>query len=361
MPILEETRGTLNNVNQITAAIAQGKGLAGAIVNDPQLTADTRAIMANLNNLLPEVTSATRETRRLIEGFQRHWLIRRYIKKDAFPPFILPLQAGDLADTMMNDYRAELDQAMMANASQEIGRTAYNLAMLLLEQNRTSEAEALRREIRIESAGGSENRALGQLLESELVRRRESPREALAAAQLAVTLLDRRSSRELQACCQIKVAHFLAELDRTDDLRAAIREARSILPGKASPLFEVELRWLEARKLETETKPLDAGRTYDAAAALMQDSGLFRGMASILDKSGQCWESAQQDAAAADRYYRAGRSFILAGRADTGQQLLSRAEPLARKANLADLLKQIESLRKPDATSEPGGALPPPG
>jgi hypothetical protein len=178
---------------------------------------------------------------------------------------------------------------------------------------------------------------------------------------MAVTLLDRKSSRELQACCQIKVAHFLAEMDRTDDLRAAIREARSVLPGKASPLFEVELQWLDARKLETETKHLEAGRAYDAAAALIQDSGLFRGMASILEKSGQCWESAQQDAAAADRYYRAGRSFILAGRADAGQQILSRAEPLARKANLVDLVKQIETLRKPDASSDPAGLLPPPG
>lgn len=366
IPILEETHGTLKNVNQITAALAQGKGLAGSIINDPQLTTDARTTIANLNKLLVELASTSRETRRLVEGFQRHWLVRSYIKKETFPPYLLPLQVGDVADTMVNDYRAELDQAMMANASPEIARTAYNLAILMLEQNRIAEAESLRREIRVEAAGTPENRVLGQLLEAELVKRRAGPREGVAAAQMAVALLDKKCSPELKTYCQIRVAHFMSDLDRTEDLKAAIREGRSILPSKASPLFEVELQWLDARKLETEGKAIDAGRGYDSAAALLQDSGLYRGMAGVLERSGQCWESVQQDAVAADRYYRAGRSFILAGRPESGQQLLNRAEPLARKTNLSDLVKQIEALRtqntaepKPPTPAEPNPVKPP--
>jgi phospholipid/cholesterol/gamma-HCH transport system substrate-binding protein len=106
------------NLEKITAGLEKGEGSAGKILRDPQMANDLKGILDKVNESLDEVkrivadvqrttaqlppmaqkvgsemddlpglvlqTQETiRESERLIEGIQRHWLIRNYVPQPA--------------------------------------------------------------------------------------------------------------------------------------------------------------------------------------------------------------------------------------------------------------------------------------
>jgi len=126
----------LSNIESITARINRGEGPAGRIVSDEEmakqidaLVAQVREAMAQLQAILADVQKTAaelppmaktvggevqsipgtvaltqetiRETEKLIEGLQRHWLLRKYIPQPASTPLIpvydipKPVKAGD--------------------------------------------------------------------------------------------------------------------------------------------------------------------------------------------------------------------------------------------------------------------------
>ncbi len=108
----------LANLERITASVEKGEGSAGKILRDPQMANDLKGILDKVNDSLDEVklivedvkkatsqlppvaekvadeandlpglvlqTQETiREAERLIEGIQKHWLIRSYVPQPA--------------------------------------------------------------------------------------------------------------------------------------------------------------------------------------------------------------------------------------------------------------------------------------
>lgn len=113
----------LLNLESITRKIDSGDGPAGKLVSDPEMAKTIDAVVAQVQDaisqlqaIMADVKKATanlpsmatavngevqdipgtvaltketiRETERLIEGIQRHWLLRKYIPQDASPPLI---------------------------------------------------------------------------------------------------------------------------------------------------------------------------------------------------------------------------------------------------------------------------------
>jgi phospholipid/cholesterol/gamma-HCH transport system substrate-binding protein len=157
VPMLEEFRQILSHVNGVTRQLEQKEGTAGKLIGDPQWAKDVETIVkdirvtaaqlpamavrlegvmtnvqgvaeslkataakfpsigdnvagavqdarvvtggltgqvANVQGVLLQAESALRETQTLIEGLQRHWLVRRYIQEGASTPMLDPIPSG---------------------------------------------------------------------------------------------------------------------------------------------------------------------------------------------------------------------------------------------------------------------------
>lgn len=112
----------LANLDEISRGLAGGEGSAGQFLRDTKtveevdrILAQVRAILADLKETtarLPPMAATVgrevdalpgtvvqsqetlRETERLIEGIQQHWLIRKYVPSEQLPDMIPAIQAG---------------------------------------------------------------------------------------------------------------------------------------------------------------------------------------------------------------------------------------------------------------------------
>ena len=157
MPMLDEVRATLTHVSGITGQLEKREGVAGKLIGDPQLAADFQSIVrdisltasrlplmaakidgamtnvqvlaaslkdtaaglpkiseglagvvqdargvtggltgqvANVQAVLMQAESMLRETQVLIEGIQKHWLIRKYIQEPGVTSMQEPVSAA---------------------------------------------------------------------------------------------------------------------------------------------------------------------------------------------------------------------------------------------------------------------------
>jgi len=92
------------NVRSITEKIEQGEGPAGKLISDPEMADMIQQLVAELQRALGQVqdilayvpgtvlqTQETiRETERLIQGLQNHWLLRKYVPP-APPSTLIPV------------------------------------------------------------------------------------------------------------------------------------------------------------------------------------------------------------------------------------------------------------------------------
>ena len=121
---LRSTNGPLmkfiGHLNQIAAGLENGEGSAGKLLRDPELAVKINVVLAQVQKILADVKqstgqlpgmaktignevqdasglvlqtqSAIREAEKLIEGIQRHWLLRKYVDQ-VTPPERIPPQA----------------------------------------------------------------------------------------------------------------------------------------------------------------------------------------------------------------------------------------------------------------------------
>ncbi len=112
----------LSNLEEVSRGLAEGEGSAGQLLRDPKAAEEidrileqVRAILADLKETtarLPPMAATVgrevdalpgtvvqsqetlREAERLIEGVQRHWLIRKYVPGEQLPDMIPAIEAG---------------------------------------------------------------------------------------------------------------------------------------------------------------------------------------------------------------------------------------------------------------------------
>jgi phospholipid/cholesterol/gamma-HCH transport system substrate-binding protein len=121
-PVLE-LYAVLHNVRDITEGLQQGEGTTGLLLKDPEFAAEIRQTLAALRRsveslemvigdvkeatakfpdvvgaippTLDQLRSTTEEVEKLIEGLQRHWLVRRYVDDEGVERFRLgPAEIG---------------------------------------------------------------------------------------------------------------------------------------------------------------------------------------------------------------------------------------------------------------------------
>jgi phospholipid/cholesterol/gamma-HCH transport system substrate-binding protein len=119
LPAIDQAKELLSKVTSIASGLEEGKGPAGKLLRDDAMAEDVKEIVAKANQSLSSVRDTLaklppmaetlsgevkdmpglviqtrdmlRETQRLIEAFQRHWLIRGYVDQ-APPSDIIPAE-----------------------------------------------------------------------------------------------------------------------------------------------------------------------------------------------------------------------------------------------------------------------------
>jgi phospholipid/cholesterol/gamma-HCH transport system substrate-binding protein len=113
VPAIEELQALLEGLNQLIDGLNAGQGAVGTLLKDERMAREVEASVAEVNIILANVSEATahlprmmerlageledvpglvyqtqatlQEVEVLLEGLQRHWLIRKYIDKESDP------------------------------------------------------------------------------------------------------------------------------------------------------------------------------------------------------------------------------------------------------------------------------------
>jgi hypothetical protein len=349
LPMIEDSKEILSHVNTISAAIAEGEGLAGAAIHDKEMTAEVKEMMKGANALILESGQAIQETTRLIKGVQKHWLIRKYIE-DPVPEVVLSASQVDESqrDRFVREWREGAEAGRIANSPAHIAANALNMGYACLQEGRLDECEAWLVEARFEMKAAGLDQARATLLEAELARQRGD-----AARALELLAVDggagRDATRAERAAWLIQEGRARLEanqLGKARDLhRRAAREARKsdreFLAGEAAGL-EGELALAEKRNA-------DAAASFDRAAVYFRDASLYGAMCRALGRAGTLYESAGKQEAAFDRYYRACRSRTVAGL--DAAEYLDAARRVAAAMGDSVLTAQLERLVEEDSGS----------
>ena len=96
MKDMQRLAQTLNATADQLPAI--GKEAGEAVGNVRTVTGSLTGQVANVEGVLLQAESMLRETQRLVEGLQRHWIVRKYVEQEGATPLMAPLPASGAAE-----------------------------------------------------------------------------------------------------------------------------------------------------------------------------------------------------------------------------------------------------------------------
>lgn len=403
MPILAKAEAIITSVASILDQVDTGKGVAGAAIGDSRLRDDVTGmvahleaitasaektvgtvdammsnevatVMANVGTLsaqtvelmgeeVPrlagetlkvqgELTRTLAETRRLVEGLQRHWLLRKYVVHE---PDRLPLVAGVAgwdADPVRRDaLQQALEEARAADDPAWIRLAAYNLAVEALATNATGQAAELLQEIRWATRlKGEVPTAHEQLLAAELSRRAGDFEQAARTAESVLAMTGGRGQRALHAEAWLLVTAVYTDGGNLAAARKTLREAERATGhvDVAPALFSAALAGLKAGIAEREGDLMAAAAAYAAQSEQLRDAGSLAGMAAAQQRAAVLYATLGMSNSAATYYLRAASGLLARDREAEAADLLERARALAGNsgdgllvARIADLTSQL--------------------
>jgi tetratricopeptide (TPR) repeat protein len=258
--------------------------------------------------------------------------------------------AFDRGDTVsaMQSFEVALRRAELGDDSASVAQAAYNLGACEYRLGDLVDAQSHLDQARYEAVKAAQTPDEIDLLLCKIARARGDREHAaklasgLAGSMDAAVSVDAKVMLVLLACDEgnaLQARNNLAELDRTLTGRSDI---------KAGTLADVECARGRVARLNGDAQA--AAEHFDTEALLLKEADRYSQVAAALMDAGQSYEARGQDAAAADRFYRAARSEAAAGTLDTS--LLDRASSAAERAGDAALERLIQKL-KPAPASAP--------
>lgn len=342
LPMIEHSKEILAHVNTISASIAAGEGLAGAAISDPEMTAEVKQMLEGVNGLILESEDTLRETTRLIEGVQKHWLIRKHIASRD-PEVVLSTAQVDWGDRdrLARVWADGAAAGRLANQSRQVALNALNMGYLCLADANYDACETWLDEARLELAAAGLSPVRGILLAAELERGRGNLQPALDILS-AGRGPDRDATHAERAAWQLQVARVQLEAGQLEAAHEALnRGGRSLRKAKLDAL-DAQAYELQGQLALAAEQPATAAGLFDDAAGGYRRAGLFGAMCRELVRAGQTYESSGVSDVAFDRYYRAARSRLVAG--DDAAPSLAAARRVATAINDSELLKQVHRL-----------------
>ncbi len=397
LPMFEEVEKTVASVAAILSSVETGEGIAGAVVTDSSLRDDLTGIIGHLegiaadaeiaveqagglltnqvNSIVGDVTAMTGQTRlllsndvtriaagmhgiqdelertltesrRLITGIQKHWLIRKYIKEDYDTVPLIPAALCMVGDPAVSEkLREALVVARASDDSEAIAQNAYNLAVSRLAAGSADEAESLNTEARVAYRSLGESAAATYLLESEISRLVNDFEGAVSLVNQALSLIKKDNETEAEA--QILLATIQLDAGNLAGASDAIERALRLNRKLDLPHYAAAISGLKARMALKEGKKAEAVEAFCKQAEQLREADALEGMAMALHQAATVYADLGMSASAAEYYYRAASSLLAQNQKDSRAiDALKAAFSSAKSAGDALLLQRIEQLQK---------------
>ncbi len=255
----------------------------------------------------------------------------------------LAVQAGDLREAI-RWYRSARDRAREMDAPLDVARQAHNLAVILSEAGEWDLAQAAATEARTHFAGDPSGIAASLGLLAKIAEHQGQDERAIQLAREGLSFAQQANARAEDATLRLVLARAAL---RRGDFETAEKELHAIsrkAMARKNALLQAEWEDAQAAWAQATGRLEEAARRRDAQAACYRMAGRFDAMADALEQAATAFEKAGLVDEAALRYFRAARSQAGAGQPQAAQDLLSRAERLAAKANLVTLQSSIAAL-----------------
>ncbi len=378
LPVVIHVETIISNTASILTRIEKGEGIAGAAISDMALRDHVKGILANAEGMTQEVedmmghisgmlTNEIRqvvgrtvqlqrelertvvESRRVVEAFQRHWLIRKYVESERER---LPLVPGDAVWQADEQIADQLDEKLRAarerDDAAEVALAAYNRAVYALSVGSVDTAEALLQEALLALRRVERATPAGILLLQAEVNRVQG-RKAMAAEGAAAVLAEAEKAgrKGRDAALQSHVLLLAVALDagQMDQARghfAAIQRIKSRV--EMDSVVRSGLLGLEARYLFAEGREREAAQRYLQQADMLREHGALLPMTLALRRAGDLFSNAGQAQRAVEAYLRAVSSLLAQGQREPVLHLLSAAGLVAEKLEDPLLLKRLGTL-----------------
>jgi hypothetical protein len=377
-PIFMHVETIISNTASILMQVEQGQGVVGALIADTELrdhtkgvvaqaegvTQDARGLFGQTASLLDnqvlaiaertvsvqrELERTLSESRKVVEAFQRHWLIRRYVEKDDQH---FPLLPGgpffDADDTVLTDLTEELAAARLKDDARAVVRAAYNLAVYALATDQREQAEALLHESLVAARRLREIPAEVRLLQAELLRLQDQGTSARASldAALALALSEGRRGRSLVAYVRLQLADLALAAGDLDEAAAQVRQIRRMRGGVLEDsVVAASLLGIEAQQAMQEGRLDVAASLYIEQAAKLRDHAAYGPMANALLRAAELYFRAGEVAEATETYIRAAASFAAQQQDEQMRSVLVRAVEAAVASGDELLIRRVADLR----------------
>lgn len=343
-PMLDQFQELLIHANGIATSLEEERGIAGSMLNDGEFATDIKDVIANLNDTLLESREMLRETSRLVKAAQKNWLFRKHVEKDDNPRVAAYLSGGTSKRAVYNVAAARLKTARATDNQFGVAESAYNIAVCLMIEGDYEQAHERAREARHALKAVGKSAAHTHLLESEIYRREDRTKEAYGATGLALEILKKFKDKDQCAEAYLAIANLFCDANDIPRARSNYAMAKSQVRRSDS----LALKAIGARVLgcilSNEGSHELAAEQFDLESTHLRDCRLYEGMVSALKSAAIAHELAGSNAAAADRYFRAGRSLLASGDEKRATELIQKAMAPATLSGDSEMIGQIEAI-----------------
>lgn len=326
LPMLSDVQQSLSRVNVLLGLLEKGEGLAGAVLTDGDLTEDVRTSLANVNQLLVDSQETLADTRLLIQGMQKHWLLRKYVNRArALDPLVPCRMSNREVQSYSRRLRRRLDAARSADGAAEIARTAYNLSICHLAASDPVTAARLAREAERGAQKAGVNPTSSLALRGEIQRQAGDLDGAEAQLARARTTANTAPS-EARLLLAVLAGHVACDRGNPETARHTGQAIETAIRSVDSPASLGNGERIIGRILLMQGQPEAAASAFSRAATQFRKSNLLFEMARCLEDAGHAYGASGANEQAVDHCLRAARSLLAQG------ERRAAAPPIARAA-----------------------------
>jgi len=242
-----------------------------------------------------------------------------------------------------------LNRARALDDPAGIGDSAYNLASCCMAMGQYVDACPYLLEARVEFARLGNRKGLAQawLLEARTARVRGNADAAEQCLDRALRALPRRERQgELTAQIHLLRAQLACDAARPAHMQSALKNAAEAGADDeaASSAVRAQTATLRGQLNALNGKPHDAAGQFDNAAAAYRDAGQPANVVRALVAAADHYESAGSRNSAAERRYRAARSYYAQGEVQAAAEQLASTIAIARRDMNEELLTRARAL-----------------
>ena len=253
-------------------------------------------------------------------------------------------------------YELALQRARAMDLAPEVGKQAYNLAAALHLDGRSTEALPYVAEADGEFRRLRKDRGPVLLLRARAQRATGATEDARRTLD---ELLILGTEREVQCQGWLLVGQIEADAGHAEECEKALKRARAFLTD--APALRAGVAMLAGRLALLKDDARNASLEFDKEAEFMRRAGRFADMAQALSRAGEAFAAQGGTELAANRFYRAARSWH--GQGDTVNALRAVERALAQAPAgetppwAEELAVLFEEIRRTPRAGTPAGAL----